>query len=357
MLLADRRARYVRVSDFLASRNDADLVTLTSADGVVEGRGGSVTFEVDGVPVFAKRVPLTDLELAHPRSTANLFGLPMFCHYFFGTPVFPRFGFGGPAINGWRELAASLIVTDGVLAGETESFPVLYHWRVLPVRPRITAEPSDVQAVVTALDGSTAVRERLEALRAASHSLILFYEHIPRPVTDWLREDPAGKAEMFEQQLFEVVAFLRDRQLLHLDGQLGNMQTDGERIYFIDFGLATSPRFDLAAAERDFVATIATIDADYAALRLVHWLATDVCGVRGPGAKDPHTGDRPDWRIRAEFVRRCAVGDLPDGLPSTAIGILARHAATAWRAFRFYRQLFNGNLHTAYPSRDQRINW
>jgi hypothetical protein len=45
-----------------------------------------------------------------------------------------------------------------------------------------------------------------------------------------------------------VVAFLRDRELLHLDGHLGNLRTDGERLYLTDFGLVTSPRFDLSAA-------------------------------------------------------------------------------------------------------------
>ncbi|MEJ7689791.1 MAG: hypothetical protein WKF76_04815 [Nocardioidaceae bacterium] len=37
-----------------------------------------------------------------------------------------------------------------------------------------------------------------------------------------------------------------------MDGHFGNMRTDGKRIYLSDFGLATSPRFDLSAAEHDF---------------------------------------------------------------------------------------------------------
>ena len=42
--------------------------------------------DVDGVAVFAKRIPLTDLELAHPHSTANLFELPVYCQYGVGGP-------------------------------------------------------------------------------------------------------------------------------------------------------------------------------------------------------------------------------------------------------------------------------
>ncbi len=344
VLLAARRARYERVSELLASRSDLELAALTAPGraGATEVRGGSVIFEVDGVPVFGKRVALTDLELAHPRSTANLFELPMFCHYFFGTPRICEYGFGGPALSAWRELAANLIGTDAVLAGESESFPVVYHWRVLPVRPPITAEQSDVDALVGALEGSAAVRARLDALRKASHSLVLITEFVPDRVTDWLREDPAGRADAFERRLFEGVASLRDHELLHLDLGLDNLRTDGDRIHFVDFGLATSPRFDLSAAERAFVDRLATYDADYAAMRLVLWLAAALCGV----TKQASTGDVD---LRGAFLRRCAEGRFPEGLPPAITGILSRHAPTAARTYDFFRRLFGGELHTAYP--------
>ncbi|GAB3764079.1 BUD32 family EKC/KEOPS complex subunit [Microlunatus parietis] len=336
MELENRRARHRLISDSLAARTDAELAELV-------GPGGSGIVEVAGAAVFAKRIPLTDLELAHPRSTANLFDLPLVCHFFFGVPSVTRFGFGGPSLNAWRELAANLIITDGVLAGETEAFPMLHHWRVLPGRPPLSAGPAELADLVAELDGSPAVRTRLEALRDATHSLVLFSEQLPYPVSDWLREDPLAKAEVFERQLLEIVSFLRDRELLHLDGQLGNMRSDGERLYFTDFGLAASPRFEVTGPERSFLASIATSDADYAALRLVHWLAVAVCGVPDPKAPGQ------DWRPRAEFVRRCAEGDLPDDLPPVAVGILTRHAATAWRTFSFYRRLFNDDRHAEYP--------
>ncbi len=104
--LAARRARYQRLSELLASRSDLELAGLTAPGraGSTEVRGGSVIFEVDGVPVFGKRVALMHLEPAHPQSTANLFELPMFCHYFFGTPRICEYGFGAgrpsaPGVN------------------------------------------------------------------------------------------------------------------------------------------------------------------------------------------------------------------------------------------------------------------
>lgn len=171
-----RNDRHRRLSTVLASCDDIELAALVDAgrsEGVGVG-GGSAVLDVDGVPVFAKRIPLTDRELADPGSTANLFDLPVFCQY----------GVVSPGFNAWRELAANVVVTDAVLAGETQSFPVLYHWRVLPGRALVAAEHADIDAVVAALDGSTAVRVRLEALAAASCSLVLFFEYIPHPVTD-----------------------------------------------------------------------------------------------------------------------------------------------------------------------------
>lgn len=291
--------------------------------------GGTELIDIDSVPVFTKRIPLTDREIANSGSTANLFDLPMFCQY----------GIGGPGFNAWRELAANIIVTDAVLAGETQVFPLLYHWRVLPGRSPIAAEHADIDAVVIAQGGSSAVRARLEALAAATYSLVLFCEYIPHPITDWLRENPADKAGAVERQLSEITTFLRDRELLHMDGHFGNIRTDMERIYLSDFGLAVSPHFALSCAERDFTARHVTHDAGYAAMRLVNWLVTDVCGVSG-GVPEAHN----------EYVRQCAAGRVPDDVPPTVAAILTRHAPAAAAMNAFYGRLFHGDLSAEHPS-------
>ncbi|WP_232236171.1 serine/threonine protein phosphatase [Nocardia sp. BMG51109] len=316
----------------LASHSDIELAALVATGRVtnVGVGGGTAVIDVDGVPVFAKRIPLTDRELANPGSTANLFDLPMFCQY----------GIGGPSFTAWRELAANGLVTDAVLAGETQSFPVLYHWRVLPGRSPIAAEHADIDMVVTAQGGCPAVRARLEALAAAPCSLVLFCEYIPHPIADWLRENPAAKAAAVERQLSEIVTFLRQRDLLHMDGHFGNMRTDGHRIYLSDFGLATSPHFDLSPAERDFAERHATHDAGYAAMRLVNWLVTDVCGVPMPAGRGP--------AARNEYVLECAAGRVPDDVPPTVAAILTRHAPTAAKMNAFYWRLFGGDIHAEY---------
>ena len=307
-----------QVRERLAAATDDDLVALMAAGTAGEPGvgGGTVVVEVDGVPVFAKRIPLTDRELASPRGTANLYDVPLYCQY----------GVMSLGFNAWRELAANEIVTAAVLAGETSSFPLLHHWRVLPGRAPVAAEHADVDAVVATL--GAAVRPRFDALAAATHSLVLFSEYVPHALYDWLRDDPASKAELVEQQLTHIVAVLRDHELLHMDGHFGNLRADGERLVLTDFGLVTSPRFDLSPAERAFVRRNATHDADYASMRLVNWLATEVCGVsRVPAARN-------------EFVAWCATGGVPRDVPAQVTAILARHAAAAARANSLYWQLF-----------------
>ncbi|GAA5049923.1 serine/threonine protein phosphatase [Nocardia callitridis] len=338
-MTAVRSDRYQRVSTLLAARSDGELAELTATGrpNTVGVGGGTAVLDVEGVSVFVKRIPLTERELAHSHSTANLFDLPVFCQY----------GIGGPSINAWRELAANVIVTDGVLAGRTHLFPMLYHWRVLPGRSPVAAEHEDIDTVVAEQGDSPAVRARLEALVAAPCSLVLFCEYIPYPLPDWLRENPVGKAATVERQFADIVTFLSNQELLHMDGHFGNIRSDGERIYLSDFGLATSPHFELSSVERDFVERHVTHDADYAAMRLVNWLVTGVCGMP--------TTTKAEFAARNDFVSRCAAGRIPQDVPSVVATILARHAPAAAEMNAFYWKLFDGDFSARYPTGRARV--
>ncbi len=327
-MLAERRVRHERVAAVLGGLDDdrlARLLVAGTAVGVGIG-GGATVFDVDGVSVFAKRVPLSDRERERPHSTANLFGMPNCCHY----------GIGSPGFVAWRELAANRIVTAAVLAGETECFPLLHHWRVLPGRPPLAAEHRDIDAGAAVWGGHPAVRERLTAVAAATHSLLLCFEYLPVALTDRLAEDPLAQAGAVEADLFRIVDVLRRHELLHFDGHFGNMRADAERVYLTDFGLVTSPRFELAASERAFVDRHAGYDADLAAMWLVNWLVVAGCGVT-------------DLAARNEYVRRCAVG-MPAGLPPVAAAVVARHAPAAARMNDLYWRLFDGDLSAEYSA-------
>lgn len=325
---------YDRLSSRLASCGDDELAGLVGAgpDAQVGIGGGSRVVHIGQTPVFVKRIPLTERELAHPRRTANLFDLPLFCQY----------GIASPGFGAWRELSANEIVTDAVLTGRTTAFPLLFHWRVLPGRPPIPDEHADIDATVAALGNSDAVRGRLEALAAASCSLVLFQEYLPSPLRDRLSADPVGTAAMLERQLAGIVGVLREERLLHMDGHFGNMRFDQGRVCLTDFGLATSPRFELSPAEREFVSRNGSHDAGYATMVLVNWLVTAVCGPRVPAERNA-------------YVRRCADGLVPEDVPPPVAAILARHAADAARMNDFYWSLFGGDVHAPYPSRPMRL--
>jgi hypothetical protein len=346
MSQSERVSRYSDVASALALHSDRQLgESLEQAQILGSGIGGtSVLLDIDGVPVFAKRIPLTDLErrAGNVMSTANLFGVPPFCQY-------GLVEVAGPGFGAWRELAANIMATNWVLAGRSAAFPLLYHWRVLPGAPSPTDEHADIEAVVRYWDGSPAVRDRLHALARASAGIVLFQEFIPYTLDTWLAaqltagQDAAIAASaMVESCLLTDVAFMNDQELMHFDGHFGNILTDGERLYIADLGLATSPRFDLSKQEIEFLERNRTHDMGYALMRLVNWLVTNVCGVAMPQEGGPVQ--------RNDYIRACADGADPVGAPPTVAAVIRRYAPVAAAMNDFYWDLFGTSRTTPYPS-------
>ncbi|MEW2494786.1 protein kinase family protein [Streptomyces nodosus] len=330
-----RLAAHRDIADALAATGDRELAALVeSATPLGTGIGGrSLLIEVAGRRVFVKRVPLTDAEQRpeNVRSTANLFRVPLVCHY----------GLGCPGFGAWRELAAHTMTTGWVRSGQFSGFPLLHHWRVLPDPPRpLHEELADVERVVAYWGGAPQVRERIEALRTASASVTLFLEYVPHHLHDWLGArhasgDLDGALALVERQLMATADFLQVHELLHFDAHFENVLTDGRRLYLADFGLALSPRFLLTPEERAFYDRHHGYDHAYMAAQLVNWLVTALYGYRG--------------EERDAFVRACAEGRRPGGAPSAAAGIIMRHAPlTAVRAGFSHRLRFESR-NASYP--------
>jgi hypothetical protein len=319
-----RTSRYQVVSRRLAGLNDADVMTLLARTSTpTVGFGGTTsTTTIDGVPVFVKRVPLTDLERRpeNAGSTANLFGLPNFYQY----------GIGSTGFGVWRELAVHTMTTRWVLERQFAGFPLLYHWRVLPH----TSPPMDsaeLEQWVTHWDGSDAVRARLEAIGSASAAVVLFLEHIPQTVDAWLTAAGDEAAWTFvHDALEEGVDFLRARGLVHFDAHFHNLLTDGQRLYFADFGLAAHEDFDL---DTDFFDRHRNYDRFYAAAHLSRWLVHNLLDI--------------PWADCPRYIRDRA----PDlGLPAAAARIVARHARVTAVLDDFFEGLFTRGKQTPYPA-------
>lgn len=337
-----RRTAYSAVSTSLAMCSDHALSELVDgAAPIGSGIGGrSALMEVAGTSVFVKRVPLTDPEREpeNVRSTANLFELPLFFQYGVGS-------IGGPGFGAWRELAVHTMTTNWVLAGEYESFPLMYHWRVLPDSMSLPEELADVERAVTYWGGGRQVRLRIEALQRSSASIVLFLEYIPQTLHQWLRsqvdagEEATGRAcAMVERELAAGISAMNKRGLLHFDAHFENILTDGRRLYFADYGLAISARFVLSQDEVDFFDRHQLYDRCYAATYLVHWLVTALFGYR-PEDRDG----------RYELVREYAAGKRPSGIAAEAAAILARNSPIAAIVSDFNRKFQRESRHTPYP--------
>ncbi|MFJ3621335.1 protein kinase family protein [Streptomyces iakyrus] len=332
-----RLSAYDTVATSLALLGDRELRALVDrATPLGTGIGGSsARLDVSGTPVFVKRVPLTDLELRpeHRHSTANLFGLPMICQY----------GIGGPAFGAWREVAAHTMTTNWVLSGQFQGFPLMYHWRVLPEdEPHRAEELADVEEVVAYWGGSAGVRRRVEALQRSSASVTLFLEYLPRTLHSWLTTQVQAGDEaldrasaLAERELAAGTSFMNSRGLLHFDAHFENVLTDGRRLYFADFGLALSTRFDLTRREAGFYDEHSAYDRCYTAGYLVNWLITALYG--------------GDWEIRGELIRAWAEGRQPTGAPPGVAEILTRNAPVAEVMTDFYRTLQGKSRTTPYP--------
>jgi hypothetical protein len=341
--MRERSSRYRDVSSALALRSDRQLAELVQhGQAFGSGVGGtSLLLDVGGVAVFAKRIPLTDLERRSDNvmSTANLFGLPTFCQY----------GLGSPGFGAWRELVASTLTTDWVLAGQSEAFPLLYHWRVLPGAPPLGEELADIERAVEYWGGSGAIRHRLQALSQASASIVLFSEFIPYKLGDWLTAQVAAgpntvasACAMVESCLLTDLAFMNANGLMHFDAHFGNILTDGQRLYIADFGLATSLRFDLSTQEAKFLVRNRKHDTGYALMRLVNWLVTAVSRVAAPEYGGPVQ--------RNEYIRECAAGAEPVGVQPGIAAVIRRYAPVAAVMNEFYGDLFGVSRATQFPA-------
>jgi hypothetical protein len=335
-----RLATHGAVSTSLSLCSDRRLRELVdAATPFGSGIGGkTVLLEVEGTSVFVKQVRLTDLERRpeNVRSTADLFGLPIFCHYGVGT-------IGGPGFGAWRELAVHAMTTNWVIAGDYEGFPLMYHWRVLPDRGQpLPEELADVERAVAYWGGGSEVRRRIEALQQSSASLMLFLEYIPQNLHDWLGvqigagDEVAERAcAMVDNELEAGISFMNARGLLHFDAHFENILTDGRRLFFADYGLSISSRFELTQGEADFFDEHRSYDRWYAATHLVNWLAVALYGY-GP-------------EERKAFVRSCAQRVSPEGIPAAVAAVLVRYAPVAAVVGDFYRQFQRESRAAPYP--------
>jgi hypothetical protein len=251
--LSSRHKTYFALNSRLAGYDNNQLIALLGAeDKALHGWGTNHRIRLGGHRVFVKRVPVTDLELANPFSTKNLFDLPTYYNY----------GVGSAGFGIYRELVAHIKTTNWVLSGEIETFPLMYHHRIVPRRAETDAIDEDRHArYVEYWNGNEAIGQYMRDRHAAKHELLIFLEYFPYVVWDWLGKNQKAHAQIIAD-LSDTIRFLRSKGLIHFDVHFGNVITEGERAYLTDFGLVLDRSFGLNPDEKTFYKQ--NLDYDYA---------------------------------------------------------------------------------------------
>ena len=247
-----RIVTYEHISKKLEALSDQEVTQLLKEARPLGASGITGTvfcLELDGATIFVKKLCLTDLEKKTYGSTANIFQLPLYYQY----------GIGSCGFGSQREILAHKITTGWVLDGKCQNFPLLYHERVLEKSNTLSPEQiseieKEIQEDLAYWNNSSAIKNRLEEMAHASAETILFLEYIPYSLDKWWQEQtaqgtmPVTFAKIITD-LFEITAFMNAHGMIHFDLHPGNILTDGQNLYFTDFGLATSLQFELCEEE------------------------------------------------------------------------------------------------------------
>lgn len=319
----------------LSDRGLAEILTdATQIHSSIGGVTSTLTF--NGAQVFIKKIHLTDIERQPENimSTANLFELPLYYQY----------GISSAGFGAWRELAAHIMTTNWVLAGECPHFPLMYHWRILPCSKPKAPTPDELKEIERSVKywgGSAAIRERLEAKQKASADIILFLEYIPNTLNKWFgeqitKDDQTAQStiRMVEHDLIAVTSFMKSKGLSHFDAHFENILTDGKHLYFTDFGLAISSQFELSNTEREFF----EIHRDYDLYLVITSLVNRILAATF------------ESKERNAILQKYANGNYTTTLSPIIAPIVKRYAPITALMKNFNQQLVTEAKTTPYPA-------
>jgi hypothetical protein len=325
----NRRRRHELSAAWLERANDEELMGLLSSSQLLQVGHAEVHLPQSAGRVFVKLLPITALELASRNrdTTANRFGLPTYYQYRIGSC-----GFGA-----WRELEVHRAANEWVLSGQCVRFPLLHHWRILPV----VSTGYDDRRELGPWGDCRAISERVSAINDATSSVVLFLEYFPTTLGAQLRQqlptlsNPAASVAEIEGGLKVLLAFVHARGVLHLDAHLENLLSDGSQVYLADYGLAVSRGFELSPAEERFFEAHQNFDLCTVINSLVHALVT-------------YYDSRADWRQTLREVEAGTHGTVaaaPDGVRA----YLVKRAPLALAVGEFYGRLL-ADPTTPYPA-------
>jgi hypothetical protein len=301
----------------LRAMADKELLASVTAGSPPMGLGVSSAATIGVEKVFIKRLPLTDVEADHPYSTRNHFELPTFYSY----------GVGSAGFGPWRELAA-LQAVSGV-----SGLPVHLHHRVMPRSSPPQSLPWSEEAYVKYWGGNRAVGRYLQARNSATQELwIVQLEHAGSRADLWLAEHPEDVNDVLGQ-VFDAIAELRSRHMVHFDAHWGNVITDGACCRLVDFGVAMSADMELGNSEKAFLD------------RHLHYDYGVVLGYLGLMLAIT-LGEEPSSQMLRHHLDD--LGSLEGRCPPTLLGALERYRHPILYMVDFFERIRQPDKHSTY---------
>ncbi|MBD2238335.1 hypothetical protein H6G35_17175 [Aulosira sp. FACHB-113] len=240
-----RTKKYFHLSSQIAQLDNAQLLSLfnnSESNDSSTGWGRNYTITLGESQVFVKLVPVTDIEFDNLFSTRNLYNLPTYCNY----------GLGSTGFGVFRELVTHIKTTNWVLAGEIATFPLMYHYRIIPFSgQRADVDREHYKSYIEYWGNSENAGKYLLDRANANYELVLLLEYIPHILETWLLLNP-DKLQQPLDELRTTIDFLRMKGIIHFDAHFRNILTDGEQIYLSDFGLVLDKSFGLTTEEQSF---------------------------------------------------------------------------------------------------------
>lgn len=337
-----RIEKYTIVSNTLACMSNQQLrQVLSTGKEMHAGIGGtSVQIDIENIPVFVKKVPITEFELKPDNfmSTANIFNLPM-CY---------QYGIGSAGFSVWRELAAHIMTTNWVISGKCPNFPMMYSWRIIPNSSSKTdlSYWESTEKYLDYWENNPNIKERVHDLNSSNASVLLFLEHFPKNLHQHLKVILSSSiTELDSIKFFKklnksfegTLEFMHENGFLHMDAHFHNILADEDDIYFSDFGLALSKKFDLSMTEQNFVNDHKNYDRCSYSVNLLHGVLTAYAG-------------KENWdNTLSEYL----TNKLSIKLPNKINEILSKNAPIAEKMHAFYKEI-QKDKSTPYPSNDMK---
>jgi len=250
---AERVENHAKISQKLLGLSEEEVTDLLKSGKSVGSSMGAFALNIEGIPVFAKQIAISDVELAHQKpdgkfSTENIFGLPTAYQY-----AFKSAGFGAG-----RELAAHAMTTEWALSGECESFPITYGYKMIDRAP--SEDPlseEDFKSLRKYWNDSEAVEARMRGIEGAKKSMVIFMESVPQTLESYMHsqeEERRPDMKKVESGILATTDFMASKGMMHFDAHGKNILVDETgQVRFADFGMVSSKTFDLDVKEREFL--------------------------------------------------------------------------------------------------------